>query len=133
MCAHCDCMAGLGEVCAHVGAVLFYIEATHRIKSCTEVPCTWNMPTSVGSIPYARIADIDFSKPKSIIMPMKRGAHYNNDCDMLTNPADIEMTSDVTKSRGSSKIGSLNPNLVPTKENEASSFFDNVLKHSSLL
>ena len=33
MCAHCDCVAGLGEVCSHVGAVLFYIEATHRIKA----------------------------------------------------------------------------------------------------
>ena len=63
-------------------------------------------------------------------MPMKRGAHYNNDCNMLTNLADIEVTTDVAVSRGFNKVGSLNPNLVPTKENEASSFFDNVLKHS---
>jgi len=129
MCAHCDCMAGLGEVCSHVGAILFYIEATHRIKSCTEVPCAWNMPSSVDSIPYARIADIDFVKPKSIIMPMKRGAHCNNDCDMLTNPADIELTTDAAKPSSSSRVGSLNPNLVSTTENEASSFFDSVLKH----
>lgn len=28
--AHCDCMAGLGEVCRHVGAVLFVLEAWGR-------------------------------------------------------------------------------------------------------
>ena len=25
MCAHCDCVAGLGEVCSYVGAVLFIL------------------------------------------------------------------------------------------------------------
>ena len=118
MCAHCDCVAGLGEVCSHVGAVLFYTEATHRIKSCTEVPCAWSMPHSVDSIPYAKIADIDFSKPKSILLPAKICAHLNNDCDMLTNLADIELSSDVTISSSSCRVGSLNPNLVPTNQNE---------------
>ena len=129
ICAHCDCMAGLGEVCSHVGAILFYIEATHRIKTCTKVTCAWNMPNNVDRIPYARIADIDFVKLKSTIRLMKRGAHHNNDHDMLTNPAEIELTSDVAKASSSSRVGSLNPNLVTTTENEASSFFDNILKH----
>lgn len=26
-CAHCNCMAGLGEVCSHKGAVFFALEA----------------------------------------------------------------------------------------------------------
>lgn len=112
MCAHCDCMAGLGEVCSHVGAILFYVESAYRVKSCTEVPCAWNMPTSVSSIPYAKIADIDFVKPKPIVKPMRRGAHCNNDCDMLTDPTDIEVNSDVAKSSSSScthRVGGLNP------------------------
>lgn len=87
------------------------------------------MPTSVDSIPFARIVDIDFVKPKSIIKPMKRGAHHNNDCDMLTIPAEIELSNDVTKSSSSSRVGSLNPNLVTATENEASICFNNVLKH----
>jgi len=33
------------------------------------------MPTSIDSIPYAKIADIDFSKPKSILLPIERGAY----------------------------------------------------------
>jgi len=64
-------MAGPGEVCSHVGAILFYVCASHRVKSCTEVSCTWSIPASIETIPYARIADIDFSKPKSTILPVK--------------------------------------------------------------
>ena len=30
--AHCNCMAGLGEVCTHIAAVLFYLEAAYRTK-----------------------------------------------------------------------------------------------------
>ena len=82
MCAHCDCMAGLGEVCSHVGAILFYIESAYRVKSCTEVPCAWNMPTSISSIPYAKIADIDFVQPKSIVKPVKRGAQASKEDKM---------------------------------------------------
>ena len=58
MCAHCDYMAGLGKVCSHVGAILFYVEAVRRAKSCTDVPCPWNMPSQVDTIPYAKIVDI---------------------------------------------------------------------------
>ena len=37
--AHCNCMAGLGESCSHIDAVLFYIEYATRIRdstTCTE-------------------------------------------------------------------------------------------------
>ena len=56
----------------------------------------------VSGIPYARIADIDFVKPKSTVKPVKRGAHCNNDCDILIEPADIEVNSDFTKLSSSS-------------------------------
>ena len=129
MCAHCDSMAGLGEVCSHVGAILFYIEANHRTRSSTELQCAWNMPATVDSIPYARIADMDFVKPKSVIKPVKRGAHLNNDCDMMTDTTDIELRNERGTSSIYSRVGNLNPNLVPTTDNEANAFFDNVLKH----
>ena len=70
---------GLMKVCSHVGAILPYVEAVRRNKSCTYVPCSWSMPSSVDKIPYARIADIDFTAPQSIILQTKRGAHLNND------------------------------------------------------
>ena len=30
--AHCDCIAGLGEACTHVAALLFAVEATVKIR-----------------------------------------------------------------------------------------------------
>ena len=30
LCGHCTCIAGLGEVCSHIGAVLFTVEAWGR-------------------------------------------------------------------------------------------------------
>lgn len=38
LCAHCDCMAGLGEVCSHVGATLFLLEDWNR--KCEELEGT---------------------------------------------------------------------------------------------
>ena len=123
-------MAGLGEVCSHVGAILFYIDATYRLKTCTEVPCAWNIPASVDSIPYAKIADIDFTKPKSTIAPMKRGAHQNNDCEMLSDPSEIEASSSDPSSRSQRITGSLNPNMIPTSEHDATLFFDSAANHN---
>ena len=35
--AHCNCMAGLGGACSHVGAILFAVEAGVRIKRSMQV------------------------------------------------------------------------------------------------
>ena len=44
--AQCTCMAGLGEPCSHIGALLSKLEAAVRAgftkKACTGVACTWN-------------------------------------------------------------------------------------------
>uniref|UniRef100_A0AAV2JB71 SWIM-type domain-containing protein n=1 Tax=Knipowitschia caucasica TaxID=637954 RepID=A0AAV2JB71_KNICA len=43
---HCTCMAGLGESCSHVAALLFKVEAFVRLgltkETCTDVACKWN-------------------------------------------------------------------------------------------
>ena len=79
--AHCTCMAGLSEVCSHVGAILFYLESAFRVaKTCTQTDCKWKEPRLVETIPYARIMDIPFTKPKSLIScNRKRGAHLYSD------------------------------------------------------
>ena len=62
--AHCNCMAGLGEVCSHVGEILFAVEARVRMlksRTCPLVPCQWIMPSAVTSVPYAELEDIDFT------------------------------------------------------------------------
>ncbi|SMN01988.1 hypothetical protein SPONN_289 [uncultured Candidatus Thioglobus sp.] len=67
-CAHCTCMAGLGETCTHVAAVLFYLETAVRINgqiTGTQKECEWVIPAFQKRIPYLRVKDIDFSSPGS--------------------------------------------------------------------
>ena len=43
---HCTCMAGFGESCSHIGALLFKLEAAIRAgftkNACTDVAWAWN-------------------------------------------------------------------------------------------
>ena len=66
--AHCDCMAGLGEACTHVAALLFAVEANVRnyeIKTVTQEKAYWMLPTSLKKVKYSPIADIDFMSAKT--------------------------------------------------------------------
>ena len=66
VCAYCTCMAGLDEACTHIAALLFSVEASTQVKkwmSCTSLPCSW-LPPSFRSVPYAQLADTDFSTPQ---------------------------------------------------------------------
>lgn len=53
ICAHCDCVAGMGEVCSHVGAVLYHLTSIHHsalVKqvvgtSVTDVEQQWGRPS----------------------------------------------------------------------------------------
>ena len=66
--AHClGCKAGLAESCSHIASVLFYIEAWICINgklACTQVRCSWLLPTYVNEVSYKRVKDIDFSSSK---------------------------------------------------------------------
>ena len=46
--AHCTCMAGLGEACSHISALLFAAEPNTQMRknvSCTYTPCSWLAPS----------------------------------------------------------------------------------------
>ena len=63
ICAHCNCMAGLGEACYHISAALFTLEINTKLKysmSCTSPPCTW-LPPSFQSAPYVPVSQIKFT------------------------------------------------------------------------
>ena len=60
-------MAGLGETCTHIAAVLFYLEALYRIEevqTCTQQQCEWIIPASLKSVDYLPIKDIDFTSAR---------------------------------------------------------------------
>ena len=66
LCGHCTCMAGLGEACSHVAAVLFAAEAnsiTKRQFTSTSLPCSW-LPPTFHTVKFAEIRNIDFSTPQ---------------------------------------------------------------------
>lgn len=70
VCAHCiGCMAGLGECCSHVASLLFYTEVWTRLNgklSCTQVKCSWILPTYVKEISYCPVRDINFMSAKKM-------------------------------------------------------------------
>ena len=66
ICAHCDCMAGLGEAYSQIAAILFTLEANVQARkslSCTSVPWSW-LPPTFKSVPFAPISSINFSDPE---------------------------------------------------------------------
>jgi len=53
ICAHCNYMAGAGETCSHVAAILYAIMAGMRLRdeiSCTSEPCQWLAPKKVHTL-----------------------------------------------------------------------------------
>ena len=70
ICAHCTgCMAGLGECCSHIASVLFYLETWTRIYgklSCTQVKCTWLLPTYVKEVTYDKVKNINFNSARKL-------------------------------------------------------------------
>ena len=66
LCAHCTYMAGLGEACSHISAILFAAEANTQVRkntSCTSTPCSWVIP-SIKKVDYALICKTDFTTPQ---------------------------------------------------------------------
>ncbi|KAL3870825.1 hypothetical protein ACJMK2_038862 [Sinanodonta woodiana] len=67
--AHCTCMAGLGEACSHIAALLFSIEATVKLrdaKTVTEEKSYWLLPSSVKGVTYRKCSEIDFTSAKNL-------------------------------------------------------------------
>ena len=60
-------MAGLGETCTHIVAVLFYLEATARIQgkqTCTQRKCNWILPSFLKNVEYLPVKNIDFTSTR---------------------------------------------------------------------
>ena len=68
--AHClGFKAGLAKSCCHIACVLFYLEAWPKINgrlSCSQVKCTWLLPSYVKQVDYARVRDINFTSARKM-------------------------------------------------------------------
>ena len=77
--ANCNCMAGLGESCTHVGALLFAMECYVRqreTKTVTQNKAYWIVPAT-KEVEYAPVSKIDFtsaaSKRKNLDLQLEKG------------------------------------------------------------
>ena len=56
VCGNCTCMAGLGETCSHIGALLYWIEYAVQKRdeegSCTSRANKWMEPCTTKQVPY---------------------------------------------------------------------------------
>lgn len=67
--AHCTCLAGLGEACSHVGAILYAVETlvrSYENKSKTDFPCQWNRPKISTIERFVPLAEMCFAKKEKI-------------------------------------------------------------------
>lgn len=65
--AHCTCMAGLGEACSHIAAVLFYVEVVVRRrdgKVCTDEENSW-LPPYVQHLEGKRCSQVSFASARA--------------------------------------------------------------------
>ena len=88
--AYCDCMAGLGESCSHVALLLWTIEVGCKRRdslTVTDKKAYWVLPTSVKTVPYARVKDINFSKTPCSISTVKPSS--------VTPPSETELTTSI--------------------------------------
>ena len=77
LCSHCTCMAGLGEVCSHIAATLFAVDAYNRLSkddACTSQLCAW-LPPSMQNVEYASIFYCSYYKTKEEFGITSRPSH----------------------------------------------------------
>ena len=75
LCAHCDCMAGLGECCSHVAFLLSAIEAGVRIRDLiivTQKKACWVMPNGVMDVLYAVVKHL--SERRKVLLPFRHSS-----------------------------------------------------------
>ena len=74
---HCTCMAGLGETCSHIAAILYWLETAARITkttSCTSMPNSWlppALPRTCTEVPYVTLEELEkISRRQQKIQPV---------------------------------------------------------------
>ena len=75
------CMAGQGETCSYIGAVLYWLEIHISIRDhtpCTSKENTWIEPTAVKDITYLMLKYIDFTSAKKKLKCTHEGEWVNN-------------------------------------------------------
>lgn len=133
---HCNCMAGLGETCSHIGALLFALECYVRqreTKTVTQEKAYWMVPPT-REVAYLPVAEIDFTsastKKKNMDLLIESGVQH---CNSPGKKADMKAPSEgeincffhnLSKTEGQPAILSIvddySDNFVPKSLNKES-------------
>lgn len=103
--AHCDCVAGLGEVCTHIAAVLFSIdEAVRKLEEVTRtgVKAYW-MPPSNKPVDPKLIREMDLSNPKRKCLeenPLRLREKEKEEIPPISAQEKSNLLSNLAESRG---------------------------------
>ena len=91
ICGHCTCMAGLGETCSHIGALLYWTEyqvQRHTAVSSTSKPNEWLQPRTIKQVPFLRLEDIDFTSAECSMKKL----YKQQMCQLQSDQSDNELS-----------------------------------------
>ena len=72
VCGHRTCMAGLGETCSHVGALLYCQVRRYSDTSSASKTNLWIEPHIVKHVPYLRLEEINFTSAEQTLKDYKQ-------------------------------------------------------------
>ena len=79
VCVYCTCMAGLGEACSHIAALLFTLEkkSQHQnITTCTSLTCSW-LPPSYQAVHFFALLLVATIISGSALLCLAPGCHHH--------------------------------------------------------
>ena len=126
VCGHCTCMAGLGETCSHIGALLYWIEYAVRKRdeeSCTSKANKWMEPLTTKKVPFLQLDTIDFTSSEK---RMKLYQHGKSTTTGATTGINTDTTTTTTTTTTAVTADALSGSI------EVQQFFDKCLTSPSL-
>ena len=126
VCGHCTCMAGLGETCSHIGALLYWIEYAvwkrDEEGSCTSRANQWMEPHTTKQVPYLQVDAIDFTSSEKL---MKLYQHGKSTTTATTTATTTTVTTTATTVTTIAAAAA-------TADTDVQKFFDKCLTSPSL-
>jgi len=116
--AYCSCLAGLGQSCNHVVAMLLMVDFQWKVgavqKACTSMPCVWTEGGKSLTVLQTRLAEVTIKKPAAEKLQSDRD--INSTAKKLFSPdkKDKGMSSEMLLER----LGKLQINSVTLGERE---------------
>ncbi|XP_068691131.1 uncharacterized protein [Montipora foliosa] len=123
-CTHClGCKAGLAESCSLIASVLFYLEAWTKVNgrlACTQMKCSWILPSFASKVEYSRVRDINFKSAKKLKVDL------DETIESLSEELEL---SGISKRQNESAVPK--PEVPPPSQAEVEEFYSKLSKCNS--